>query len=60
MRSTKTIVTVNGKHCRVWDGINDRGARVQVYVAMLKAEGDRELDPHCIELEEPKVETLRA
>lgn len=35
MRSTSEIVLLNGRPCRVWDGITDRAVQVRVFVAAI-------------------------
>jgi hypothetical protein len=38
MTSTPNIALVEGRRCRVWEGVTDRAVRVQVYVAIIRVD----------------------
>lgn len=54
LESTTQIVEVNGIKCRVWEGVTERGIKVQALIPRIAAHKDSDLQQFEAELEEQR------
>lgn len=55
IESTTKIVNANGVDCRVWEGITERGIRVQCLIPRIAALADQDLSQFEAELKEQRA-----
>lgn len=54
IESTSRIVNASGIECRVWEGITERGVKVQALIPRVAALADQDLSQFEAELREQK------
>jgi hypothetical protein len=54
IENTTRIITANGIPCRVWEGVSERGVKVQCLIPRIAALADQDLGQFEAELQEQR------
>ena len=54
IESTTRVVTADGIPCRVWEGVSERGVKVQALIPRIAALADQDLSQFEAELQEQR------